>query len=453
MMCVNDNEALGAELVSIAYFFSAWGDRAWEFASFMFILEVFPSTLLPASFFGFMEVFAGILTGSRIGQFVDNHDRLVSMRTSVLCQNAGVAAASILFYTAIQNKTSWTIGWKWFLLCGILPFAILAKLSSAMNKICIHKDWLVVLSGGIDSEQTRLNASMRRIDLICSIAAPIFLSLIMEIFSTSTSSIFICVWSLVSGILEYKLNSWVFRNVPALHDKLEKLEGQEISDKQDKTESRKLGFIEASKAYYQHRVFLASFSYSMLYSSVLSWGGIMISFLKLLGISEVWLAVGRGIGAVIGVLATSAAPMLIQKMGLERAGLLSIWLQVICLAPVFFALIFMNSYSPYFAIIVFSSISSSRFGLWAFDIIETQIMQKNISSANRGLINGVQESCMNFGELCGFAMTMIFPAAGQFVYPGSISFCFVLLAAFLFSAYAYKWQQDNAIDDKHEDSF
>ena len=77
MMCVNDNEALGAELVSIAYFFSAWGDRAWEFASFMFILEVFPSTLLPASFFGFMEVFAGILTGSRIGQFVDNHDRLV----------------------------------------------------------------------------------------------------------------------------------------------------------------------------------------------------------------------------------------------------------------------------------------------------------------------------------------------------------------------------------------
>ena len=132
----------GAELVSIAYFFSAWGDRAWEFASFMFILEVFPSTLMPASFFGFMEVFAGILTGSRIGRFVDNHDRLMSMRTSVLCQNAGVAAASILFYIAIQNKSSWSIRWKWFVLCGILPFAILAKLSSAMNRICIHKDWL-----------------------------------------------------------------------------------------------------------------------------------------------------------------------------------------------------------------------------------------------------------------------------------------------------------------------
>ena len=48
-------------------------------------------------------------------------------------------------------------------------------------------------------------------------------------------------------------------------------------------------------------VFMASFSYSMLYISLLSFGGIMISFLKLVGISEIWLAIGRGFGAAVGV--------------------------------------------------------------------------------------------------------------------------------------------------------
>ena len=73
----------GSKLVSYAYFFSAWGDRMWEFSGVLFVLELFSDTLLPSSLFGFIEVLVGILTSSRIGNYIDTHDRLKVMRESV----------------------------------------------------------------------------------------------------------------------------------------------------------------------------------------------------------------------------------------------------------------------------------------------------------------------------------------------------------------------------------
>lgn len=467
----------GANLVSTAYFFSAWGDRMWEFASVLLVLDIFGDTLLPSSLFGFVEALVSIVAGSFVGTYIDTNDRLVVMRTSVLYQNIAVCASALVFFFALYDKNYWTIEWKWVLFSFTLPFAILAKIMSTMNKICIHKDWLVVLSGGIKQEQTRLNTFMRRIDLICSIVSPLLIGLISSYSSSATSALFLLGWSVASGVLEYNLNAWVFHNVPALQNKLEKrqeelqtalqtaekgeevarpssMEGEDgaaVNGKGDDSDSSCCTSLQvAVAAYMQHRVFFASLAYSMLYISVLSFGGIMISFLKLIGIDDVWLAVGRGIGAGVGVSATYAAPIIISGMGLVNAGLLSIWLQVLCVMPTFFALLFLDFYSQTFAVLIFASLASSRFGLWAFDIMETQIMQDHVANNERGLINGVQDSFMNMGYLLGFVITMVFSSASQFAYPGCISFASIFLAAIIYSYYVYTLPSDKATCQVHE---
>ena len=433
----------GSKLVSYAYFFSAWGDRMWEFSGVLFVLELFSDTLLPSSLFGFIEVLVGILTSSRIGNYIDTHDRLKVMRESVVFQNIGVCLASLVFYFVL-NGEDLSLTQKWFYFSVVIPFSLLAKMSSTMNKICIHKDWLVVLAGGDSEEQTRLNTSMRRIDLITKIASPILVGFISSFFSPRTAALFILIWSAISGVFEYNLNTYVFRNCKVLHNKLEKAKekGEEGGrDAGGKKKAETFNLAQAFRAYAAHPVFMASFSYSMLYISLLSFGGIMISFLKLVGIPEIWLAIGRGFGAAVGVGASLVAPVLIKGMGLEAAGVFSIWLLALCLAPSAIALLLMDYRSIEFAVSIFLSLGLSRFGLWAFDIVETQIMQVGVSEKERGAINGTQEAFMNIGYLCGFVLTMIFSSAHQFAIPGSISFLSVFLAAVLYTVYYFKGGQ------------
>ena len=50
---------------------SSWGARAFEFGSFLFLIDIFPNTLLPASIFGFVTTGAAILGSGFVGGWVD----------------------------------------------------------------------------------------------------------------------------------------------------------------------------------------------------------------------------------------------------------------------------------------------------------------------------------------------------------------------------------------------
>ena len=52
---------------------SSWGARGWEFAAFLFLITIFPQTLLPASVFGFVTTGAAILGSGFIGGMVDRY--------------------------------------------------------------------------------------------------------------------------------------------------------------------------------------------------------------------------------------------------------------------------------------------------------------------------------------------------------------------------------------------
>eukprot|EP00672_Neobodo_designis_P015995 CAMPEP_0174841102 /NCGR_PEP_ID=MMETSP1114-20130205/9093_1 /TAXON_ID=312471 /ORGANISM="Neobodo designis, Strain CCAP 1951/1" /LENGTH=225 /DNA_ID=CAMNT_0016075275 /DNA_START=31 /DNA_END=704 /DNA_ORIENTATION=- len=194
-----------ARLLYASYFFAAWGDRMWKFAAVVFLLEIFPDTLLPASLFGFCESASGIAFGASVGDFIDANDRLPVIRRSIAGQNVTIFFASLLFAYAIYELTTWTDAGKWLVVWLIIIAGMIAKVASTMNKVSIHKDWCVVVAGGVRSVQTRVNANMRRVDMVCNIGAPLFVGVSSAVIQPAATCVVIAVWAAASMWVEFGL--------------------------------------------------------------------------------------------------------------------------------------------------------------------------------------------------------------------------------------------------------
>jgi iron-regulated transporter 1 len=376
-----------------SYFFAAWGDRMWEFAAIIFLIDLFPSSLLYSSVFGLVEKLAGIAAGPEIGRAVDQSDRLSLVRWTILGQNGSVCFASVLFWAALSSITlapdgtnpnspdaRTVVSYLFILVMGAI-----AAVASMANKVAIHKDWVVVICGEDDTRLTRLNSNMRRIDLGCSVLAPLLVGL-LSIASSSTAVGCVAVWSAVSLVVEYHLIGWVYERIPALQGKSERFQERErakreASQRQQPEEiaadehrlpppridvedpstnpvriedvelpmhlrvlhrSKRflVTFKDEMRAYYAHPVFLASLAYALLYISVLSLGGIMAAWLKIQGVSNTVIAVVRGIAASVGIASTYCVPWMIARWGLLRAGLVAVWSQAAMLLPVAFSFVY-----------------------------------------------------------------------------------------------------------------
>lgn len=131
--------------------------------------------------------------------------------------------------------------------------------------------------------------------------------------------------------------------------------------------------------YFGHSAFLPSFAGALLYFTVLSFSGQMVTYLLSSGYTSTHVAVVRTVSVAFEVLATWVGPWLMTRIGPIRAGLwFSSW-QVGCLAlgmSVFW------SYSDNAVISASALVGStilSRVGLWGFDL-SAQIIVQEVSS-------------------------------------------------------------------------
>lgn len=85
-------------------------------------------------------------------------------------------------------------------------------------------------------------------------------------------------------------------------------------------------------SYSRHRVFLPSFAGSLLYLTVLSFSGQMVTWLLSAGYNPTQIATARTLSVTFEVLATWVAPWLMGRIGPTRAGLWLAGWQVTCLA-------------------------------------------------------------------------------------------------------------------------
>ena len=131
--------------------------------------------------------------------------------------------------------------------------------------------------------------------------------------------------------------------------------------------------------WFRHRALLPSLSLALLYLTVLSFSGQMITFLIAIGYNSLHIGAARTVSSIFELSATWIAPKLIKKVGPVRGGIWSLNWQIIWLAAGvsgFFAdWSGSRSSSILGASALVGGVILSRVGLWCFDLSAQNIIQ------------------------------------------------------------------------------
>lgn len=126
--------------------------------------------------------------------------------------------------------------------------------------------------------------------------------------------------------------------------------------------------------YTQHPVFLPSMALSLLYLTVLSFTGQMVTYILSVGLTSTTIGLLRTASTAIEISATWLAPITMKRVGPMRAGLWSITWQLGCtLAAVSSIWVLTEPRLAAFSLIAF--VIASRVGLWGFDLCVQHIVQ------------------------------------------------------------------------------
>lgn len=132
--------------------------------------------------------------------------------------------------------------------------------------------------------------------------------------------------------------------------------------------------------YIRHPAFLPSFSLSLLYLTVLSFSGQMVTYLMSVGYTPLHVGIARTGSTIVELSATWVAPRLIRRIGPIRGGLWSLNWQMACLAiGVCWYMIDLNKHASnafISATVLAICVAFSRLGLWGYDLCAQSIVQE-----------------------------------------------------------------------------
>lgn len=227
---------------------------------------------------------------------------------------------------------------------------------------------------------------MRRIDLLCKLLGPLFIALI-DGYSSETAIIVNFAMNAASVIVEYFAIARIYWEVPDLQRSKHKHQPSSqanLSKNSDglvpRSYRRFMAIVGKSAAdfvfYFKHHAFLPSFAGAMLYLTVLSFAGQMVTFLLSVGYSSTQIGIARTVSVVFEVLATWLAPWLMGWIGAARAGLwFSSW-QVLTLAAGFAVFWAFEGHPLISASGLVVGTIFSRLGLWGLDLCIQFIVQE-----------------------------------------------------------------------------
>ncbi|XP_038125384.1 solute carrier family 40 member 1 isoform X1 [Cyprinodon tularosa] len=361
-------------LIYVSGALSMWGDRMWHFAISVFLIELYGHNLLLTAVFGLVLAGSVLLLGALIGDWVDRNPRNKVAHASLFLQNTSVTVCSIVLMLVFLYKERIEQIWDgWFtVVCYtvVIILADVANLASTALTIAIQRDWIVVITGYNRGHLAGMNATMRRIDQVSNILAPLAVGQVMTLASNVVGCGFILAWNLFSLIVEFFFLSRVYRIVPALSVKPPTVEGDQ--DYLERTERRGLQgegnheqpetLVESNyssriclkgitnfpqcfqrfrcllstckdgwRAYYRQPVFLAGMGLAFLYTTVLGFDCITTGYAYTQGISGSLLSLLMGVSAITGLMGTVLFTRLRKSVGLINTGIISSCLHLGCL--------------------------------------------------------------------------------------------------------------------------
>ncbi|KAF3763979.1 putative iron-regulated transporter [Cryphonectria parasitica EP155] len=438
-----------------SHFLSTWNSRLFEFGAALFLTSVFPGTLLPVSIYSLVRNAGYIALSQPLGTWINKGNRLIVIRTSIVGQRIPVAVSCALLLILERGKDGAGYQKHAGLFGAIVLLAVVEKLCSTMNTISVERDWVVVITEGNEAARRSMNARMRRIDLFCKLVGPLTISLV-AIASTEIAIYTTLGMNVASVLVETIFIEQVYKRVRGL----ERTRGPTAPTSEVEGGSnhgprlaptRTVLYkvinsvlpIESLPFYFRHPAFLPSFALSLLYFTVLSFSGQMITYLVSIGYTSWNVGVARVGSSIFEISATWAAPLLMRKIGVVRAGIWSLAWQMTCLAG---ALGWYFSDSNEGA--GTSSLSSatglavgvalSRVGLWGYDLSAQNIIQDEVEDDHRGTFAAVEASFQNLFEMLSYATTVVFSRPDQFRYPVVISAVAVYIAGGLYAYFLRK---------------
>ncbi|KAK3331709.1 Ferroporti-1 [Cercophora scortea] len=433
-----------ASRLYMSHFLSTWNSRVFEFGAVLYLASIYPGTLLPLSLYAFARGLSAIVFAPAVGQYVDAGNRLQVVRVSIVLQRLAVAASCVIFYLLARGLPFEEVA-KTGMLVLLSVLACMEKLTSIMNLVSVEKDWVVVVAENDHEALRMLNAQMRRIDLMCKLFGPLFIALIAGV-SIEVAIVANFAMNVASVVVEYFAIEQVYQNVPNLQQPKQRPTEEHTNPALTASESnwhhiRAAGakFVSNFGFYLHHRVFLPSFACALLYLTVLSFSGQMVTYLLSTGYTSSQIGIARTLSVLVEVLATWVAPWLMGWIGPVRAGLwMSTWQVAMLVAGVATFLAASVENNPVVAAsgLVVGTILS-RLGLRGFDMCTQLIVQEEVEAEHRGAFSSVEAAWQNAFELLSYASTMVFSHPGDFQWPVVLSVTAVASASSAYTVFVY----------------
>lgn len=451
------------------HFLARWSARMWEFSVGLYMINVWPDSLLLAAAYGVVESASTALFGPLVGQWVDKLTYVKVLQLWSLSQNISfmVAGGSVIALLVYEDMISTNFMVFFLLILFINVSGAVGVLSTLSGTILIEREWVVVISEGhAPGVLTKMNSIIRRIDLVCKLFAPVAMGFIISFVSLTASAMALAIWNIASVFLQYWLLMFVYNSIPDLRESSQKRilryepvdteesasqqedERSTLSDNVDSEISRhgpvrrrieqisRAPYVRAWKVYLEQDVVLAGVSLSLLYFTILSFGTLMTATLEWEGIPAYIIGIARGVSAIIGIAATFLYPVLESQIATLRTGLWSIWLQWTCLLLCLASIWATNKVVA--AYMLMAGVAASRLGLWTFDLSVIQQMQDHVPESDRCVVGGVQNSLQSALDLATYVMGMVISNPQEFWKLIIMSFVVASLAAVLYTIHVYR---------------
>ncbi|XP_008464245.2 solute carrier family 40 member 2 isoform X1 [Cucumis melo] len=453
----------------IGHFLARWGARMWEFSVGLYMISVWPNSLLFAAIYGVVESASTAFFGPIVGDLVDKLAYVKVLKIWLATQNisyiiAGVTVVALLFYSDL--KSTYFTGFILLVILTNITGAV-GALSSLAGTILIEREWVVVISERRPPEVlTNINSMMRRIDLVCKLLSPVISGFIISFISLKASAMTLAVWNIISVWLEYWLFTSVYDGIPALEEssqrrvsrlalrdmgesssvsqQIERLLPNDVDARSAERSWKvkvfnwfsKVPFVSAWKVYLEQDTVLPGVALALLFFTVLSFGTLMTATLEWEGIPAYIIGIARGVSATIGIAATLVYPIVQSRILTLRTGLWSIWSQWTCLLVCVVSIWIQNSLLS--AYMLMMGVAVSRLGLWMFDLAVIQQMQDQVPESDRCVVGGAQNALQSTMDLMGYVMGVVISNPQDFWKLVLISFTAVTLAALLYTVHLYR---------------